>query len=353
MAVADKEFLAQVNAKRKNKFTSIDDFLTNNGKLKKGDDQYDKRLARLQNARGVTKRTNIVLSGGLMEEARKLYGSAADLYNIPELKGLFEQAFINKWTAADLLREIDNTEWAKSRTAAQESWDVLRTVNPVEADAAVASNMTVVRRILSGKGITATEEQIKTIAEKGSRSGWNGNQWDEYAASEAINMSQGGAQPAAGTQTQLTTTPTAAELRTIAKNFGVPVGDTTLNQWVADISSNNKTADQFNEYARASAQTLYPSIADRLQTSTFDQITAPYKQLYAQVLEVPEDNIDFTSPTLAPLFNAGDPAKPRLMNSTEWVGYLRKKPEWQNTQNAYREYADVANTLNKIFGGTR
>lgn len=349
------EFLAEVNKGRKNKYTDIQDFLTNNGKLDKKSDQYSKRLARLQNFRGTVRREEVVVSGNLLEEARKLYGSTADLYNIPELKSIFEEAFINRWEPAELLRAIDNTEWAKSRTAAQERYDVLKKINPVQAASEVDQNMATVRRILTGKGITVSEDQIKTIAEKGTRSGWNGNQWDEYSAAEAVSMVN---VPQTGQTEQPTVAAapvsqvTATDLRTIAKQFGVPVTDTTLADWVNQIATNRKSQDQFTEYARASAQTLYPSLADRLKTNTFDEVMSPYKRLYSEVLETPEENIDLTNPAYSNLYASGDPAKPRMMTSTEWVGFLRKRPEWQNTQNAYREYAQAASTLNKIFGGT-
>lgn len=350
MAVGDKNFLADANSRLGTNYSSVQSYLTNNGKVKKDSETYKKRLAEVQNWRGKTKRQNIVVSGKLIEEAKKIYGSAADLYNIPELKAVFEEGFVNQWSSEELLRAVDNTAWAKERSQAQETYDVLKTTDPTEAAARVEANASSVRRILAQKGVTATEEQIKMIAEKGTRNGWSGTQWDEYTASDALTMAA--AQPAQG-QVQQQAAPTATQLRTIAKNFGVPVADSTLNSWITDISSNKRTADQFTEYARASAQTLYPGLSERLQTNTFDEIVSPYKQLYADVLEVPEGNVDLTSPQFSNLFTAGDPQKPRMMTSTEWVGFLRKKPEWQNTRNAYNEYAQAANTLNKIFGGTR
>lgn len=352
----DTKFLADANKRLKKNYASVADYLTDNGKFKKDSTRYKNRLAKVENFRGQTKRENIVLSGGLMEEAKKLYGSAADLYNIPELKSIFEQAFINEWEPDELLRAIDNTDWAKTRTNAQETYDVLRTTNPTEADNRVNQGIPIVRRVLSEKGISLSEDQIKTIAEKGTRNGWTGNQWDEYSASEAIAIGNAGT-PAAPGAAPAATTPvspvTATDLRKIAKQFGVPVTDATLSQWTNDISTNNKTKDQFQEFARASAQTLYPSLSERLKTNTFDEIVSPYKQMYANVLETPEENIDLTDPTHSVLFSAGDPAKPRMMTSTEWITYLRKRPEWQNTQNAYKEYAQVAGTLDKIFGGMR
>lgn len=348
----DAQFLADANKRLKKKYTSVDAYLTNDGKFAKNSERYKARLAKLENARGVAKRTETVVSGRLMEEARKLYGSAADMYNIPELKPIFEDAFINQWTTEELFRAIDVTEWAQTRTASQERFDVLKTTDPTQAASEVEQNVPVVRRILAGKGITLDEGQIKTIAEKGTRSGWNANQWDEYTASEAIALTPTTA-PAPATGAQPVSPVSATNLRTIAKQFGVPIADATLNQWVQDIATNRKTEDQFGEYARASAQTLYPGLAERLKTNTFEEITSPYKRLYSEVLETPEDNVDLTSPAYANLFTAGDPTKPRMMTSTEWVGFLRRRPEWQNTQNAYREYASAADMLNKIFGGIR
>jgi hypothetical protein len=348
----NKQFLAETNKRLGKSYSSLRDYYTDGGKLKATDPKYLRRKAAVDNWRGKSKREGVVTSGKLIEEARKIYGSVADLYNIPELKAVFENAFVNQWEPAELLRAIDNTEWAKSRTAAQETYDVLKTVNPTEAAGRVEQNIPVIRRVLAGKGLTLNEEQIKTIAEKGTRAGWSGNQWDEYVASDAISLTTGG--EVTGTPATAPVSPvTSTDLRVIAKTFGVPVADSTLNQWVNDIVTNKKTADQFNEYARSSAQTLYPGLSERLQTNSFEEIVSPYKRLYADVLETPEENVDLTDPKFSNLFTSGDSAKPRMMTSTEWVGFLRKRPEWQNTQNAYREYSEAAETLNKIFGGYR
>lgn len=348
---ADRDFLADVNQRLGTDYKTVTQYLTDNGKRKKNTPGYARRQTELENWRGRSQRRQMVLSGKLVEEAKKLYGSVADMYNIPELRSIFEDGFINQWTSDELLRAIDNTEWAKTRTLSQERYDVLKTTNPIEAAAEVDQNIPTVRRILSGKGISLGEDQIKVIAEKGARNGWSNVEWDEYVASEAIALTT--AATPAQTPTRPASTVTPTNLRVIAKQFGVPIAEATLNQWSNDIATNRKTEDQFTEYARASAQTLYPGLAERLKTNTFDEITSPYKRLYAEVLETPEDNIDLTAPQFSTLFTGSDPANPRMMTSTEWVGFLRRRPEWQNTQNAYREYAQVSDTLNKIFGGTR
>lgn len=361
-----QEFLADVNAARKEKgfkrFDTLEDYFTDNGRLKKGSAGYDRRVATFENERGKIQRERIVLSPEFMTKAREIYGSTADLYNIPELKSIFEEAFINEWTPAELVRNIDNTDWAKSRTDAQEKADVQKTVNPVEWNDKVAGNVTVVRRILAGKGLTIGDDQIKQIAEKGTRNGWSDVEWDTYSAADAVafigpsKALTGGEKPVAATPTQPTAqpvAPTTTKLRDTAKKFGVPVSDAMLSDWVATITQGVKTEEQFTESMRASAQSLYPALNERLKTEDFDSIAAPYKRLYSDILEVPEDNVDLSSPTGAMAFTGGDPEKPRLMTSTEWVKYLRKRPEWQNTKNAYDEYASAAKVLRNIFGGVR
>lgn len=361
-----EEFLSRVNADRKAKglktFKTLNAYFTDNGRLEKGDKAYDRRVTEFENTRGEIRRERIVLSGGLVEKAKELYGSTADLYNIPELKSIFEQAFINKWTNDELLRAIDASDWAKARTDAQETFDVKKTVKPEEAAADISANLVVVKRILAGKGLTITDAQAQEIAEKGTRNGWSSTEWDTYTASDALTYigagqaATGGAAavtaPGATTPTQVVA-PTTTTLRTIARQFGVGLSDATANDYVAKIAQGIKTEDQFREEMRASAKSLFPTIADRLDTSDFETVTSPYKRLMSQILEVPEDNVDLAKSEYSDLFSAGDPKSPRLMNQTEWTKFLRKRPEWQNTQNAYREYSEAANVLNRIFGGYR
>jgi len=351
MATAqDKAFLAEINKRLGTKYTSVKAYLTDNGELEPKGSKAAGRLAALENFRGKSKRTAMVLSGAVFEESKKIYGSTANLYNIPELKTIFDDAFVNQWDSDTLIRAIDNTKWATSRTQSQETYDVQKATDPVELQNKVDSIVPTVRRVLAGKGITLDEASIKSIAEKGTRNGWTAEQWDSDSAAEAIRLQPTPA--TAGASMAPVSAVTASSLRMLAKQFGVDPTDTTLNSWVNEISTNTKTKEQFNESMRSSAQTLYPTLGERLKTETFDAITSPYRTLYSKVLEVDEGSVDLTSPTYSNLFNAGDEKNKRMMNATEWTSFLRKRPEWQNTQNAYQEYASAASTLNKIFGGT-
>jgi hypothetical protein len=353
MATADdKAFLAETNKRLGTKYTSVKAYLTDNGKLEPKGEKAAGRLAAVQNFRGKAERKGMVLSGKVFEESKKIYGSTANLYNIPELKTIFDDAFVNQWDSDTLLRAIDNTEWATSRTQSQETYDVQKATDPVELQNKVDSFVPTVRRVLAGKGISLDDASIKSIAEKGTRNGWTAEQWDSDSAAEAIRLQPAPTTATSGATPAPVSAVTASTLRMLAKQFGVDPTDTTLNSWVNEISTNTKTKEQFNESMRSSAQTLYPTLGERLKTETFDSITSPYRTLYSKVLEVDEGSVDLTSPAYSNLFNAGDEKNKRMMNATEWTSFLRKRPEWQNTQNAYQEYSSAASTLNKIFGGT-
>lgn len=352
MATAqDKSFLAETNKRLGTKYTSVKAYLTDNGKLEPKGAKAAGRLAAVENFRGKAKRTAMVLSGAVFEESKKIYGSTANLYNIPELKTIFDDAFVNQWDSDTLLRAIDNTDWAINRTQSQETYDVQKVTDPVELQKKVDSSVPLVRRVLASKGISLDETSIKSIAEKGTRNGWTAEQWDSDSAAEAIRLQPTPATTAGATPAPVSTV-TATTLRMLAQQFGVDPAESTINSWVNEIATNTKTKEQFNETMRSSAQTLYPTLGERLKTETFDSITSPYRTLYSKVLEVDEGSVDLTSPAYSNLFNAGDDKNKRMMNATEWTSFLRKRPEWQNTQNAYQEYSSAASTLNKIFGGT-
>jgi len=296
-----------------------------------------------KNSRQKKRRERQVLSGAVVERAKKIYGSVANLYSIPEIKALIDEAYVAQLTPEEFLRRLDQTEWAKTRTKAQETYDILRSTNPTQADALIDANMALVRRLLTSKNLSASDEQIRRIAETGTRNGWTQMEFDENSALDVMVATPGSGQAA----------PQKSDLRAIAKQYGVNVSDAAVDAYVADIVSNRKTPQQFEEEMRESAITLYPSIAERLRTSTFENIVSPYRSIYSDVLEVGPDEIDFTKPEYSVVFNAGEQDKPRMMNALEFSSYLRKKPEWQNTQNAFRTYSQAAQALDKIFGGTR
>lgn len=298
-----------------------------------------------KNARQKARREKQVLSGAVVERAKKIYGSVVNLYNIPEIKNLIDQGYINQWTPEEFLRQLDNTEWARSRTAAQETFDILESTDATQAQARVEPNVSLVRRVLTSKNLSMPEEEIQRVARIGTRNGWSQIEFDDNVAVEAMR-----AAPTAGVSQAA---PQKTDLRTIAKQFGIRITDSDLDTWANDIVTNRRTLDQFQEQVRQSAQTLYPTIAERLQTATFEDIVAPYRAIYEQTMEMPGEDADFSSPLYSQVFNAGDQGQPRMMNSLEFTRFLRQRPEWQNTQNAYREYAGAADVLNRIFGGTR
>jgi hypothetical protein len=296
-----------------------------------------------KNARQKKRREKQVLSGAVVQRATKIYGSLVNLYNIPEIKSLIDEAYIAEYSPEEFLRRFDQTEWAKARTQAQETYDVLRSTDPTQADALVQANTAIVRRILTAKNISASDEDVRRIAESGTRNGWTQAEYDENAPLDVMTSPSGAGQAA----------PQQTDLRAIAKQYGVKVSDSVIESYTKDIVSNRRTAEQFEEEMRQSAITLYPSIAERLQTSTFENIVSPYRNIYSEVLETGPDEVDFSKPEYSVVFNAGDPTKPRMMNALEFSTSLRKKPEWQNTQNAFRTYSQAAQALDKIFGGTR
>lgn len=291
------------------------------------------------------KRILAVLSGQFIDEARKLYGSVVDLYSNPELKPLFEQAFINQWSVDEFLNRFDQTQWAKDRTTAQEQFDILQASKPEEAKAKLDTVRSLVNTTVGGLGLTLTDAQLGSITMLAARNGWSGQQFTSGVGAEAIRLvNQSGAGQA----------PISTEsVRQVAQEYGTPVSDGTVKQWADEIAAGTKTLEQWVQEQRRNAQNLYAPIADRLETQTFKQITDPYRQIAGATLETDPNAIDLSQSKWSRLFQSDQskPNEPKMMNITEWTRFVRSQPEWQNTANAYREYADMANQLSQMFRG--
>lgn len=287
-----------------------------------------------------------VLSGNFIDEAKKIYGAAVSLYEVPELGRLFAEAFINQWSTDEFLRRFDQTEWAKQRTIAQEAFDILEASDPTEATNLVNTTLASVRTTVGGLGLTLTDEQLTTIAKSAARNKWTGQQFESAVGAEAIRIANQGT-----TQTPIT----MQQVKSVAQDYGTPLADADAKRWTDDIASGTRTLEQLVQSQRATAKGLYSAIADRLDTETFTDIVQPYRQIAGQTLEMDPSALNLSDTRWSRLFapNPENPTEQRMMNLTEWTTFVRSQPEWQNTANAYREYADMADKLTSLFRGRR
>jgi hypothetical protein len=144
------------------------------------------------------------------------------------------------------------------------------------------------------------------------------------------------------------------QVRQRASQFGVPLSDTTLTEWVGKIATGNQTLASFDAYALDLAKNLYPSLSKGLdQGLSFSQLTNPYAQVASRILEIPGDSVDFTDPKWAAAFTMrNQKGEQQQMSFGEWADYLRTTPSfgYEYTDEAVSKAYNVVSDLARAFG---
>jgi hypothetical protein len=303
-------------------------------------------------AKARKERIKTAFGDGFLKDATKLYGSLVNLYkDIPELRKIMQDSFVNEDTPETFLTKVGSSKWAESRSKQQETDTAQKAADPVQYERDMQDWIAQTQAAVGKTGVTISQDQIKEIAMKAKQNGWSGNLFQNYVGAEVIKYNN--AAPAAEGVTQKL--PSADSLRKISRDYGIDPLAADVSTWAEGIVSGTKTEEQWTNIQKNAAKTLHPSIANRLDGETFTDIMSPYASLAAKVLDLNAADINMADPKWASVFinDPVDATKSRLATSGEWQATLRKRPEWQETTGAYTEYADAAKQLTALFRGNR
>ena len=149
----------------------------------------------------------------------------------------------------------------------------------------------------------------------------------------------------------------AGELQTGLKNWarrnGISLTDNTINDYIRRIQAGDTTEqDVLMDLRRTYLAGAYPAWSDRIESGQdIYDISAPYRQRIATLLELDESQIDLSDQLLQRgLQGVGADGKPRVMPLYEFEQEIRKDPRWEFTDNAYDVYSRVGENLLRTFG---
>jgi hypothetical protein len=198
-------------------------------------------------------------------------------------------------------------------------------------------------------GIRLSSEQLQKLALDSQRLGFGREQITNAIGMLAVAGGSAGA-------TQLREGFYGQQVRNVAADYGITLNDTTFNQFVNKIAVGEESLSSFQDYALTIAKAMFPSVSEQFDAGlTFSDITAPFKTIASNLLEIDEVNIDFRQPQWAQaLTYQPDPktGEQRLMNMREWQDYLRNTDSfgYQYTTEARSRAYGVADTLANMFG---
>jgi hypothetical protein len=135
----------------------------------------------------------------------------------------------------------------------------------------------------------------------------------------------------------------------IGKDYFSEVPDTD----VEGVLTGGMLTEDVQRKQRELAKTKYGHLSNLIdQGFTLAQLSDPFKQQAAQLLEKSSDAINMSEANFEAAYNFGEPGQKRMMTSGEWEIMLRSdaKYGWDKTNNAKAEARQLATSIAQAFG---
>lgn len=281
--------------------------------------------------------------------AKDSYGWIVDLYDsVPALQAVIDKAVAEKWDATRFVNAIKSTAWYKGKQQSELKYIELKTSQPAEFAAQVQDKQNSIESYAKSLGFTLNDKQLNTLANQALRFSWSDQELAQYVGTEITRKPKED-----GERVKLNQTQVAVNLRTLADKYGINLNGKDLNSYATQVITGETTQQQITDNFRNLAKTLYPSLANQLDSGmTVMDIAQPYQNIAAQILEVDPTTIDISKPKYGKLFDftPQQNGQSRMMSQTEWTKYVRSLPEWKKTDNYRQAYSSMANNLARVFG---
>jgi hypothetical protein len=303
------------------------------------------------------------------------YGvQAALVASDPELSALLTKAITNNYSPARWGVEFQNTEWAKSRTAAQQLSETQRLSKPVMYAESYNNARQRAITLANSLGFDLTETQMgapidpaaaQTVHTKDA-TGQNLAEWIV-----ANNPTDQALQAHLAQVGKINTTLIGGQVQTYAQqlkqqamnlglsNYMLPnnTNGDFFTQSAKGIISGTTSLQEQQQYLINEAKKIFPAYAKQLDAGiSVTSLAAPYINSLTNLLETTPDQVDLSQQSgygamiTKALQGNNDPNNPVPMDLGTFANQVRALPQWMNTSNAKTTIMDSGTQFLKSMG---
>lgn len=243
------------------------------------------------------------------------------------------------------MAELRKTKWFKTHSEAMRKAELQRKTDPRTWEANLNQARASIRDIAAKMGAQLSDASLTKIATNVLNFGWNDSQIQDTLAG-SIKM---GAKDTWGGQAAVN----ADQLKQLAYNNGVRIGDKQLRDWLVRLGAGEDIAG-FEAYIKNTAKGAFPGFEEQLDAGmNVRDIADPYMQQMASTLELSPDSIDLFDPTIRKALQTTD-ADGKITQKPMWQfeQELRKDTRWLNTTNARDSLLGTAHNVLNQWGVT-
>lgn len=356
-----KDFLARKNKQLGTSYKSINEYLTDGGKMGESSAVYARRSAAFSQFK-TTWNSNLMdyavatgkMSPSYESKVREMYPSLAGyLDQSPELSKIFRDAVTSPTPPTDqvLRARLQGTKFWQTLTQSKVAWD---TATDAERQAALDSKVNEVITIGQNLGVSLNPKdgRVVQLATDAARLGWDATHLQNAVGGMALADSE--------ENQMLRNGQIGRTVSTMLNQYGYPSkGDnrtSTITEWVSKIAQGQESPETLRTYLTTQAKQWYPSFANDFDMGrTFQDVIDPYAQIAASTLEKPKESIDWTDPIYSRAINQGPEKNNMPMSIAEWQKTLRTDAAygWNETQQANDLALQIGSTLARAFGRVR
>lgn len=277
-------------------------------------------------------------------QVQSQYGWAAALQDIPEVQAILNRAAAGQISVTEVGNLFRGTNYYRTTTEAERNWTVLEKSSPADAEARRDQQCLAVQAQAAKLGLDPNNPRLNQIADMTLRYGWNDQQVAQALASE-VRFDPTGQQRGV-----------LAQLQQAAREYVLPLSPDAMTAWASGIVAGTRTADDFVNYARDQAKSLFPGMAGALDdpNMTVRKYLDPYAQDTAKLLGMNPDDIDWNDTKWQRAVNQIDPktGARTVMSREAWQRTLMADPTYgfDSTANGKAQQAGLARNLLQRFG---
>ena len=276
-------------------------------------------------------------------EAR--YGWAAALADIPEVNRILNRVANGEIDEVEADRLYRASDYYKSTTSSMREWAIFQKTDLADAAKRKQTNLDNITNLAKAAGIQNPDpRRLAQINDLALSAGWSDADVRRALAAE-VRYDPDGAK-----------TGTLAELQNMTRDWLVPLSDQAMTSWAQSIVAGSKTLDDFREYNRQQAKSLFPGLGTALDDPEMTTRTYldPYAQDTAQLLGVNADDIDWRDPKYMRAFNQIDPKTNQrtVMSRADWQHTLMNDPMYgfDKTTKGQEMKQSLTQSLMSAFG---
>jgi hypothetical protein len=219
-------------------------------------------------------------------EVNSMYGWAAGLADIPEIAKILDDAAMGLITKTEVGNRFNATHYKRTTTEAARNWKILSTTTPGDAAAERQTRLAGITKLVTGIGTTMDPARLNHLVDLSLQNGWDETQISTFLANE-IHYDPTKAK-----------TGVLGSLKEAQRQYLVPLSDQAMSSWASAIVTGTQTPEQFDQYLRDSAASLFPALTEALKdpNMTTRKYLDSYGQVIGKTLGTNSEDIDWLDP---------------------------------------------------------